>query len=475
MGGHSGNLRKYDVLLVADEVICGFGRTGSWFGSQTLGIEPDMMPVAKGLSSGYQPISACLVHERIAEVVGAHGEFFHGYTYSGHPVACAVALENIRIIEEEGLVERVRDDIGPYFQEKLQEMADHRLVGEVQGLGLLGAMELVADKKTATPFRHVGTIGTMTRDHSLDIGLEMRAVGDRMVLSPPLVISRDEVDELFEKARAAFDRLRQTSNADGGFMSATLEALGAELFWVERPSRLVEQVRRGGAAFGKRRGPHRTLLLLHGYTEFLEKYANEVFGRLRAMGFTVWSFDWRGQGLSTRPTRDPMRGHVLASTITLVRRRLSSGWWNEMGNVVLVGHSMGGHLGLRLLSEKPEPFAHAVVLSPMIGISTNCLPVSVARGLLALFNGLGLSERYPPGVAPTGPLDRRYEGNILTTDKDRFDAVRQTMRDNPALRIGSPTMGWAGAAFRSIATLSRPDYLARIGPSVLVRQRSGGR
>ncbi|MCR9257387.1 MAG: aspartate aminotransferase family protein [Alphaproteobacteria bacterium] len=198
--------RKHEVLLVADEVICGFGRTGRWFGSQTLGIEPDMMPIAKGLSSGYQPISACLVHERIANAVGEHGEFFHGYTYSGHPVACAVALENIRIIEEEGLVERVRGDIGPYFQKKLHEMADHRLVGQVQGLGLLGAMELVADKKTATPFRNVGTVGTMARDHSLDIGLVMRAVGDRLVLSPPLVITRAEVDELFEKARMAIDR-----------------------------------------------------------------------------------------------------------------------------------------------------------------------------------------------------------------------------------------------------------------------------
>jgi len=198
--------RKYDVLLVADEVICGFGRTGNWFGSQTLGIEPDMMPIAKGLSSGYQPISACLVHERIADAIGDHGEFFHGYTYSGHPVACAVALENIRIIEEEKLVDRVRDDIGPYFQEKLHTLTDHPLVGEVQGIGLMAAMELVADKKTATRFRKPGVVGTMCRDHSLDIGLVMRAVGDRMVLSPPLVITREEVDELFDKARRAMDR-----------------------------------------------------------------------------------------------------------------------------------------------------------------------------------------------------------------------------------------------------------------------------
>lgn len=197
--------RIHDVLLVADEVICGFGRTGSWFGSQTLGIEPDMMPVAKGLSSGYQPISACLIHERIADVVGAHGEFFHGYTYSGHPVAAAVALENIRILEDEKLVERVRDDIGPYFQEKLHAMADHPLVGQVQGVGLLGAMELVADKKTKTPFRNKGTVGTMARDHSLDIGLVMRAVYDRLVLSPPLVITHGEVDELFDKAKEALD------------------------------------------------------------------------------------------------------------------------------------------------------------------------------------------------------------------------------------------------------------------------------
>ncbi|MCR9257388.1 MAG: alpha/beta hydrolase [Alphaproteobacteria bacterium] len=248
-------------------------------------------------------------------------------------------------------------------------------------------------------------------------------------------------------------------------MSATLDALGAETFWVERPSRLVGQVRlRVCRIPAKGDGPRNTLLMLHGYTEFLEKYAIEVFGRMQAMGYTVWSFDWRGQGLSTRLTGDPMRGHVLSLDDHLDDAKAIVHMMAERdgGDVVLVGHSMGGHLALRLLAEKPEPFRHGVILSPMIGIRTNGLPVAVARGLLALFSGMGLAKRYPPGVPPTDPLDRKFENNILTTDQRRFHAVRDTMRDNPKLRIGAPTIGWAAAAFRSIATLSRPDYLARI-------------
>ncbi|SLN16388.1 aspartate aminotransferase family protein [Oceanibacterium hippocampi] len=197
---------KHDVLLVADEVICGFGRTGNWFGCDTFGIRPDIMTMAKGMSSGYQPISAVVLGGRVAAAIGgADEELSHGFTYSGHPVTAAVALENIRIIEEEDLVTRVREDIGPYLQQGLQSLADHPLIGEVRGIGLLGALELVADKATRSRFPADRSVGMICRDHCFGNGLVMRAVGDTMVVSPPLTISREEVDELVRLARTAFD------------------------------------------------------------------------------------------------------------------------------------------------------------------------------------------------------------------------------------------------------------------------------
>ncbi len=199
--------RQHGILLVADEVICGFGRTGRWFGSQYYGIEPDLMPIAKGLSSGYLPIGAVLVADRIAEtLIEEGGEFFHGYTYSGHPVACAVALESLRILREEGLVERVERDIGPYFQGRLRELLDHRLVGEIRGVGLIGAIQLTPDKASRARFEPEGRAGTACRNHAFANGLVMRAVQDSMVLSPPLVITREEVDELVARARRSLDQ-----------------------------------------------------------------------------------------------------------------------------------------------------------------------------------------------------------------------------------------------------------------------------
>lgn len=199
--------KKYDILLAADEVICGFGRTGNWFGSDTFGIQPDIISMAKGLSSGYLPIAAVAVGNRIANALIEHDEDFnHGFTYSGHPVAAAVALENIRLMKEEKIVEYVRDDIGPYFQKKLREtLADHPIVGHIEGTGLVAGIALVQDKTTKTFFPDEVNIGLVCRDHCFNNGLIMRAVGSRMVLSPPLVISRAEVDELCEKARLCFD------------------------------------------------------------------------------------------------------------------------------------------------------------------------------------------------------------------------------------------------------------------------------
>lgn len=198
--------RKYDVLLHVDEVITGFGRTGEWFGSQTFGIAPDIMTMAKGISSGYQPISAVALGPRVGDALAtANEELVHGYTWSGHPVACAVSLKNLEIIEREKLVDRVREDIGPYFQAKVRELSSHPLVGEVRGKGLLAAIELVKDKTMRTFFPRDTDVGTQCRNYCFANGLVMRAIRDTMVLSPPLIISRSEVDEIVRLARRCFD------------------------------------------------------------------------------------------------------------------------------------------------------------------------------------------------------------------------------------------------------------------------------
>jgi putrescine aminotransferase len=200
--------RKYDILLIADEVICGFGRTGSWWGSETFGIEPDLMAIAKGMTSGYVPMGGVFISDRVAgPVIEKGGEFIHGYTYSGHPLACAAGLVNLRILQEEGLVERVRDRIGPYLKARWEALADHPLVGEARMTGLVGALELVADKRTMKRFAHEGTTGTRCRDISVGNGLVMRAVRDSMIISPPLVITEEECDVLVERARRTLDDL----------------------------------------------------------------------------------------------------------------------------------------------------------------------------------------------------------------------------------------------------------------------------
>jgi putrescine aminotransferase len=199
-------LDERDILFVSDEVICGFGRTGRWFGCEYYGTEPDLMPVAKGLSSGYLPIGGVVVSDRMAEVFHAHGEFFHGYTYSGHPACCAAALANLDIMQREKLVERVADEIGPYLQRKWFALGEHPLVGEARMTGLVGALELVPDKSDLMRrFDRPGTVGTIAREHAFRNGLVMRHVRDSMIISPPLVISEDEVDELVRFAGKTLD------------------------------------------------------------------------------------------------------------------------------------------------------------------------------------------------------------------------------------------------------------------------------
>lgn len=199
--------RKYDVLLVADEVICGFGRTAHWFGCQHFGFRPDIMTIAKGLSSGYIPIGAALFNDRVAGVLKERaGELAHGYTYSGHPVCAAVALENIRILQEEQIVERCASDTAPYLAQRWQELGAHPLVGEARIVGMVGALELVPDKARRAFFPERGKVGVLCRDLALRNGLILRATYDSMLLSPPLIISRSQIDELVEKAWRALDQ-----------------------------------------------------------------------------------------------------------------------------------------------------------------------------------------------------------------------------------------------------------------------------
>ncbi len=198
---------RYGVLLVSDEVICGFGRTGRWFGCETLGFTPDLMTFAKGVTSGYVPLGGVMVGERVARVlIDRGGEFNHGYTYSGHPVACAVALANVRLIRDQGLVERVHDDVGPYLAEQFQAMTSHPLVGEAQTCGLMGALQIVKDQATRTVFDPTLEVGMLCRGHCFANGLIMRAVGDRMIIAPPLVITRSQIDEMMALIRHCFDQ-----------------------------------------------------------------------------------------------------------------------------------------------------------------------------------------------------------------------------------------------------------------------------
>ncbi len=197
-------LAKYDILFIADEVICGFGRTGEWFGSQYYGNAPDLMPIAKGLTSGYVPMGGVIVRDEVVKVLDEGGEFYHGFTYSGHPVAAAVALENIRLLRDEGIVERVRSSTAPYLQKHWAELADHPLVGETRGVGMLAALELVRDKRTRT--RYEGGAGMLCREHCFRNGLVMRAVGDTMIIAPPLVITHESIDELVTLARRSLDQ-----------------------------------------------------------------------------------------------------------------------------------------------------------------------------------------------------------------------------------------------------------------------------
>jgi putrescine---pyruvate transaminase len=206
----------HEILLIADEVICGFGRTGNWFGSETFGIRPDIMTIAKGLSSGYLPIGGSLICNEVAEIVNNAGDFNHGYTYSGHPVAAAVALENLRILDEENIVKNVRDVTGPYLAEKWAQLADHPLIGEAKIIGMMGSVAMTPDKSARAPFSSdPGVIGTICRDNCFANGLIMRHVGDRMIISPPLIVTKSDIDTMMELVVRSLDQTYATVKADG--------------------------------------------------------------------------------------------------------------------------------------------------------------------------------------------------------------------------------------------------------------------
>lgn len=209
-------LRQYDILLIADEVICGFGRTGEMFGTQTFGMKPDVMVMSKQLSSSYQPISAILVNDKMFEPIADEsnriGTFGHGFTAGGHPVAAAVALENLRIIEERDLVGNARE-VGAHMQKRLRELSSHELVGEVRGIGLIAAIELVADKATKAPWGQPGALGALTNGLLQHNGVISRNMGDALAFCPPLIVTKAQIDDIVSALKTSLDQALQQVRA----------------------------------------------------------------------------------------------------------------------------------------------------------------------------------------------------------------------------------------------------------------------
>ena len=211
-------LKKHDILFIADEVICGFGRTGNMWGCQTFDLEPDMITCAKALSSSYLPISAVFINDKIYQGVkeksGEIGVFGHGYTYSGHPVPAAVALETLKIYEERDIVGHVRS-VAPTLQDGLRRFADHPLVGEVRGVGLIGGVELMADREKATAFAPSAKVGPTVQGMAEANGLIIRAMGDTIGFCPPLVISTDDIEDLLGRFAKTLDDALEWANGEG--------------------------------------------------------------------------------------------------------------------------------------------------------------------------------------------------------------------------------------------------------------------
>ena len=203
-------LKRHDILFVVDEVICGFGRTGNMWGSETFGIEPDMLTCAKALSASYLPISATLVSDKIHRAMLDEskklGTFGHGFTYAGHPVASAVALETLAIYQERDIVGHVRR-IAPHFQRRLKALADHPLVGEARGVGLVGAVEVVRDKASHAPFEPAQAVGVAVQAAVLEEGVILRAIRDAVAICPPLIVTDEQIDTLFDALAKGLDKV----------------------------------------------------------------------------------------------------------------------------------------------------------------------------------------------------------------------------------------------------------------------------
>jgi putrescine aminotransferase len=207
---------KYGILLISDEVICAFGRLGTWFGYEKFGYKPDLVTFAKAITSGYVPLGGVLVGDRVAKVlIEKGGEFNHGYTYSGHPVACAVALANIEIMEREHLPQRVRDDIGPYLAKRFVEISAHPLVGAAETCGFMAGLVLVKNKQRMERFAENLSVGMICRGHCFKNGLIMRAVGDRMIIAPPLTMTHAQIDEMVALILLCLDLTFKEVNKNG--------------------------------------------------------------------------------------------------------------------------------------------------------------------------------------------------------------------------------------------------------------------
>jgi 4-aminobutyrate--pyruvate transaminase len=211
-------LKRYDIRFIVDEVICGFGRTGKMFGCETFGIQAQSVSMAKAITSGVFPLSAVSIEEELYQAMLEEsrklGSFGHGFTHTAHPVGCALALKTIEIYERDGIVAHAAR-VGEVFQAHQKVLADHPLVGEARGIGLIGALELVADKATRRPFNPKHGIGKRVAAICQDMGLIGRAVGDALVLSPPLIITADQTDEMFAIVTRAFDQLEDIVRQEG--------------------------------------------------------------------------------------------------------------------------------------------------------------------------------------------------------------------------------------------------------------------
>ncbi len=196
-----------DILLISDEVICGFGRTGEWFGCETFDFKPDLITFAKAVTNGYMPLGGVMVGDKVADVLlSKEGEFTHGLTYSGHPAACAAGLATLDVLEQQGIITQARDHIAPYFQQRLRTLEDHAIVGQVRGMGMFAAVELVADKSTRARLAPDSAAAVFCRDAAVNSGLMVRQTGDAMIMAPPLVCSKEEIDTLITLLTGALDK-----------------------------------------------------------------------------------------------------------------------------------------------------------------------------------------------------------------------------------------------------------------------------